>query len=121
MFDDSTPIYRQIADQIKGEIMSGSLKPGTKIMSTNEYAAFYQINPATAQKAFQSLVADGVLYKQRGIGMFVADDARAQLSAKFREQFFSDVLRPLIRRARQAGISVNDIIDYLKVQEGGPK
>ena len=114
MFDDGAPIYRQIADQIKAEIMNGSLEPGGKVMSTNQYAAFYQINPATAQKAFRELVDEGVLYKQRGVGMFVADDARDRLAADFRERFFERVLAPLVREARQAGIPLTDIIDYLK-------
>lgn len=121
MFDDGTPIYRQIADQIKGEIMNGSLEPGGKVMSTNEYAAFYQINPATAQKAFRDLVDEGVLYKQRGVGMFVSDDAREKLAAEFQAQFFDNVLQPLIRQAGQAGISISEIIDYLKTQEGTAK
>ncbi len=121
MFDDGTPIYRQIADQIKAEIMNGSLEPGGKVMSTNQYAAFYQINPATAQKAFRELVDEGVLYKQRGVGMFVADDARERLAADFRERFFENVLAPLVREARQAGIPLTDIIDYLKDQEGALK
>ncbi|MEU5157239.1 MULTISPECIES: GntR family transcriptional regulator [Glycomyces] len=121
MFDDGTPIYRQIADQIKAEIMNGSLEPGGKVMSTNQYAAFYQINPATAQKAFRELVDEGVLYKQRGVGMFVAEDARERLAADFRERFFERVLAPLVQEARQAGISLTDIIDYLEAQEGARK
>jgi GntR family transcriptional regulator len=118
MFDDGTPIYRQIADQIKAEIMNGSLEPGGKVMSTNQYAAFYQINPATAQKAFRELVDEGVLFKQRGVGMFVADDARERLAADFRERFFERVLAPLVQEARQAGISLADIIDYLEARHG---
>ncbi|WP_100444877.1 GntR family transcriptional regulator [Glycomyces xiaoerkulensis] len=118
MFDEGTPIYRQIADQIKAEILNGSLEPGGKVMSTNQYAAFYRINPATAQKAFRDLVDEGVLYKQRGLGMYVADDARERLAADFRERFFDEVLRPLIHEARQVGISVPDIIRYLEAQEG---
>lgn len=118
MFDDGTPIYRQIADQIKAEIMNGSLEPGGKVMSTNQYAAFYQINPATAQKAFRELVDEGVLYKQRGVGMFVADDARERLAADFRERFFERVLAPLVQEAHQAGISLTDIIDYLEASHG---
>lgn len=118
MFDDGTPIYRQIADQIKAEIMNGSLEPGGKVMSTNQYAAFYQINPATAQKAFRELVDEGVLYKQRGVGMFVAEDARERLAADFRERFFERVLAPLVQEARQAGISLTDIIDYLEASHG---
>jgi GntR family transcriptional regulator len=121
MFDDGTPIYRQIADQIKAEILNGSLEPGGKVMSTNQYAAFYQINPATAQKAFRELVDEGILYKQRGVGMFVADNARDRLASQFRERFFAEVLDPLISEARAAGIAMDDIITYLTTREGARK
>ena len=72
MFDDGSPIYRQIADRIKADVATGTLAPDSQIMSTNQYAAFYGINPATAAKAFAQLVNEGVLYKRRGVGMFIA-------------------------------------------------
>ena len=56
MFDDRSPIYRQIADQVKAEVVSGTLDGDQQVMSTNQYAAFYRINPATVAKAFQQLV-----------------------------------------------------------------
>ena len=73
-FDSGGPIYRQIADQYAADILSGRLAPDEQVMSTNQYTAFYHINPATAAKAFQHLVDDGLLYKKRGIGMFVSAD-----------------------------------------------
>ncbi len=76
MFDDRSPIYLQIAEQIKNDIVTGALAEDEQVMSTNQYAAFYQINPATAAKGFAQLVDEGVLYKKRGIGMFVSPDAR---------------------------------------------
>ena len=79
MFDDRSPIYRQIADRIKADVVSGALKADEQVMSTNQYAAYYRINPATAAKAFQQLVDEKVLYKKRGIGMFVSTQARDML------------------------------------------
>ncbi|WP_205856997.1 GntR family transcriptional regulator, partial [Phytoactinopolyspora endophytica] len=79
MFDDRSPIYYQIAEAIKNEILSGELGADEQVMSTNQYAAFYRINPATAAKGFAQLVDEGVLYKRRGIGMFVSPDARTRL------------------------------------------
>ena len=76
VFDDRSPIYQQIADKIKDDILSGALREDEQIMSTNQYAAFYRINPATAAKGFHQLIDEGILYKRRGIGMFVAPDAR---------------------------------------------
>ena len=94
MFDGRDPIYVQIADRIRGDVVEGTLGEGEQVMSTNQYAAAYRINPATAAKAFAILVAEGVLVKQRGIGMFVAAGARERLLAARRARFFDDVLGP---------------------------
>ena len=80
MFDDRTPIYRQIAGQLREDIVSGLLDDDEQVMSTNQYAAFYRINPATAAKGFAQLVDEGVLYKKRGIGMFVSPPSGPKMS-----------------------------------------
>ena len=114
MFDDRSPIYLQIANGIKDEVLSGTLKEDEQIMSTNQYAAFYQINPATAAKGFAQLVEEGVLYKKRGIGMFVSPDARQRLRSRRRERFFADVVDPMLAEARMVGVGVDEIVAYLK-------
>ncbi len=114
MFDDHSPIYRQIAEQIKRDILHGVLAEEEQVMSTNQYAAYYRINPATAAKAFQSLVDEGVLYKKRGIGMFVSEGSRAQLLSEHRERFFSEVLEPMVDEARTIGIPLAEIVARLR-------
>ena len=114
MFDDRSPIYRQIAGQITTDILSGALPEEEPIMSTNQYAAFYRINPATAARAFQQLVDEGVLYKKRGIGMFVSPGARAALRSQHRDRFFEDVVAPMAAEAKAIGISMEEIIRYLE-------
>src|ERR1700761_954074 len=104
VFDDRSPIYLQIADGIKNDVLSGVLKEDEQVMSTNQYAAFYRINPATAAKGFAQLVDEGVLYKKRGIGMFVCPDARAKLLADRRARFFADVVDPMLASAKVLGI-----------------
>jgi DNA-binding transcriptional regulator YhcF (GntR family) len=118
MFDDRSPIYRQIADRIKADVLSEALKGDEQVMSTNQYAAFYRINPATAAKAFQQLVDEGVLYKKRGIGMFVSPDARDALRATRRESFFAAVVDPMISEAKAIGIPLGDVIGRIKELEG---
>src|ERR1044071_8429282 len=113
VFDDRSPIYVQIANGIKDEVLSGTLKEDEQVMSTNQYAAFYQINPATAAKGFAQLVDEGVLYKRRGIGMFVSPAARATLLAERRERFFADVVDPMLAEARRIGIDVSEIVKHL--------
>jgi DNA-binding transcriptional regulator YhcF (GntR family) len=109
VFDDRSPIYRQIADRIKADVASGALGPDEQVMSTNQYASFYGINPATAQKAFQQLVDEGVLYKRRGLGMYVAPGAREALIADKRTRYFDAVLGPALDEAAAIGISVDEL------------
>ena len=114
MFDDGSPIYRQIADRIKADVAAGRLAPDAQVMSTNQYAAFYGINPATAAKAFAQLVDEGVLYKRRGVGMFVAGGARETLLSARRTHYFDDVLAPALAEAETIGIAPEDILAFVK-------
>src|SRR3954451_19984546 len=110
VFDDTSPIYLQIANGIKDDVLSGVLKEDQQVMSTNQYAAYYQINPATAAKGFAELVDEGVLYKKRGIGMFVSPDARERLRAARRQRFFAAVVDPMLAEAKIIGVPVEEIV-----------
>lgn len=121
MFDERSPIYRQIAEQIKADVLSGTLKGDDQVLSTNQYATFYRINPATVAKAFQQLVDEDILYKRRGVGMFVSPGARDALLAQHRERFFPDVVEPMLAEAKTIGVPLRDIIERLEqlASEGG--
>ena len=119
MFDDRTPIYRQIAERIKADVLSGVLSEDEQVMSTNQYAAFYRINPATAAKAFAQLVDEGILYKRRGLGMFVSSTAREQLRSQHRARFFADVVEPMVAEARQIDVPLREIIERLEALDRG--
>jgi GntR family transcriptional regulator len=118
VFDDRSPIYRQIADQVKADVVSGTLEGDEQVMSTNQYAAHYRINPATVAKAFQQLVDERVLYKRRGIGMFVSPTARDTLRARRRETFFSDVVDPMVAEAGAVGIPIAEVIARIEQLTG---
>ena len=75
MLDEGSPIFSQIAERLAGDIAEGTLAEGDRVPSTNELAAFYRINPATAAKGINVLTDNGLVEKRRGIGMFVADGA----------------------------------------------
>ena len=115
--DESRPIFLQIAEQIENDIVAGTLPEETQVPSTNEFAAFYRINPATAGKGVNLLVDAGILYKKRGIGMFVADGARAQLVATRRDQFTNQYVRPLVEEAAKLGISRDQLADLIRKEE----
>jgi DNA-binding transcriptional regulator YhcF (GntR family) len=114
MFDGRDPLYVQIADQIRHDVLSGALEAEEQVMSTTQYATTFRINPATAAKAFAELVDEGVLYKRRGVGMFVAPGARERLRAERRDSFLADVVDPVLEQARVLGIGVDEIVARLR-------
>ena len=101
--DEGMPLFVQIAEQLADDIVDGVLAEGARVPSTNELAAFYRINPATAAKGINLLVDDGVLEKRRGIGMFVAAGAREQLRAAPPQAVRGAVPRPDAGRGHPAG------------------
>jgi DNA-binding transcriptional regulator YhcF (GntR family) len=107
--EDGGPIFRQIATQIEDAVVDGSLPEESQAPSSNELAAFHRINPATAAKGLNQLVTDGVLYKRRGVGMFVATGAREQLLKRRRSEFADQYLRPLMTEATKLGISTREL------------
>jgi GntR family transcriptional regulator len=113
--DDGRPLFLRIAEQIENSIVEGGLAADTQVPSTNELAAFHRINPATAAKGINQLVADGILYKRRGIGMFVAADARAQLRERRRENFTRQYVAPLMAEADKLGMGVEEIKKLIEV------
>jgi len=115
--DESRPIFVQIAEQIENDIISGLMADETQVPSTNEFAAFYRINPATALKGVNLLVDEGILYKKRGIGMFVTGGARAQLVAKRTDQFSAEFVRPLIAEAAKLGITSAQLTEMIRKEE----
>ncbi len=116
MFDDRTPIYRQIAGQLREDIVTGLLADDEQVMSTTQYASFHRINPATVAKAFQELVDEGLIYKKRGLGMFVTPGAQERLRATRRARFVDDVLGPVIDEAQRLGISTDDVIEAIRAR-----
>ncbi|MFC8303172.1 GntR family transcriptional regulator [Specibacter sp. NPDC057265] len=115
MIDDSRPIFVQIAELIENDIVDGVLAEESQVPSTNEFAAFHRINPATAAKGVNRLVDSGILYKKRGIGMFVAAGARAVLVGRRREDFFEQFVRPLLGEAGKLGISGEQLAAMLQL------
>lgn len=107
--DESRPIFQQIAEQIENDIIAGALPEETQVPSTNEFAAFLRINPATAGKGVGLLVDAGILYKKRGIGMFVASGARARLIAERRDRFREQYIAPLLAEAHKLGIDADQL------------
>lgn len=114
MFDSNKPIFVQIREMIEDQIVNNQLKEDEQAPSTNQLVSFYKINHATVSKGINQLVEEGILYKKRGIGMFVAPEARTKLMKKRRKAFVDEYVLPLIEEALKLDIPVNEIIDYIK-------
>ncbi|MEY9887976.1 GntR family transcriptional regulator [Catenulispora sp. MAP5-51] len=117
--EEGRPLFQQIAEQIEASILDGSLAADAQAPSTNELAAFHRINPATAAKGINQLVSDGILYKKRGIGMFVAGDARQRVLERRRESFARDFVEPLLAEARRLGLSSADVRSLIEKRGDG--
>ena len=112
--DESRPIFVQIAERIENDIIAGELPEESQVPSTNQFASFYQINPATAAKGVNLLVDQGILYKKRGLGMYVAPGARAILLGKRREQFYEQYVVTMIREAEKLGITTEQLAEMIQ-------
>src|SRR5262245_48463199 len=115
--DEGRPIFVQIAEQIENAIIDGSLAEEAQVPSTNELAAFHRINPATAAKGINQLVDDEILYKKRGIGMFVSPGARAKLRMRRREHFSDQFLRPMLIEAHKLGLTTRELKEMIDTWE----
>lgn len=107
--NDHTSLYLQIAKMLEDGILRGIYPEETQVPSTNELARTLCINPATGAKGLNLLVEEGILYKRRGIGMFVAQGAAARIRAKRREEFMEQYVKPMAAEARQLGITAQDL------------
>lgn len=106
-------IYLQIKEMIERDILRDILLEEERVPSTNELAKLYAINPATAAKGINLLVEEGILYKKRGIGMFVAEGAKATIMKKRKEHFFDDYIKGLLSEAASLGISRKELIEMI--------
>ncbi len=113
-FNSDKPIYLQLAEGIEDAILSGAYEEETQIPSTTEISVSYKINPATALKGINRLVDDGIVYKKRGLGMFVSTGAKEKILDKRKVTFFETYVTSLVSEARKLSISKEDIIKMLE-------
>ncbi len=116
-FDEGKPIFLQVRERIEDQIVNDQLKEGDQAPSTNQLVQFYKINHVTVAKGVNQLVDEGILYKKRGVGMFVAEGAKEKLIGK-RQKAFKDVyIIPMVQEAEKLGISsaqINALVENVK-------
>lgn len=109
-------IYLQISEMIENDILRDVLLEDEKVPSTNELARFFKINPATAAKGVNLLVDENILYKKRGIGMFVSKGAKEAVKKKRKDRFYESFVKTLLEEASGLGISREELIEMIRAQ-----
>ena len=118
MFDSNKPIFLQVRELIEDQIVNDQLKEGDQAPSTNQLVNFYKINHATVSKGINQLVEEGILFKKRGIGMFVAEGAKKTLMGQRKKAFVANYVTRLVQEAKKLGITQEEIIDLIKNTKG---
>ncbi len=112
--DNEKPIFLQLAEEIEDDILKGIFEEEAQIPSTTEVAVNFKINPATANRGVNMLVEEGIIYKKRGIGMFVAAGAREKIIAKRKAAFYNDYIQPLLKESQNLNLTKADIITMIE-------
>ncbi|ADZ82999.1 GntR family transcriptional regulator [Cellulosilyticum lentocellum] len=117
ILNEEEPIYIQIARAIEDEILQEGFLEEAQIPSTNELSRVYQINPATVLKGINLLVERNILYKKRGIGMFISTGAVSAIKETRKESFKQVVITNLLEEAKKLGISKKDLIEMIEMSK----
>ncbi|OBR64200.1 GntR family transcriptional regulator [Paenibacillus oryzae] len=113
-FDENIPIFQQVAYIIEDDILNGTFRVDEQILSVAQFSQLFQINPATVVKGIGLLVNEGIVYKKRGLGMFVSADAKVKIQQKRKERFHKEMLADLLSEADKLGLTTDEIINMIK-------
>ncbi len=117
-FNSEKPIYLQLAETLEDDILKGIFEEETQIPSTTEISINFKINPATAGKGVNLLVGEGILYKKRGVGMFVCSEAKEKIFEKRKKAFYHNYIVTLLSEAEKLNIHKEEIIQMIKKGAG---
>jgi len=113
-FEEERPIFIQLAEQLEDGILAGAFPEESQIPSTTEISVRFKMNPATALKGINILVEDNIIYKKRGLGMFVSSGAVKVLREKRKSQFFERYVVSMASEAKRLNISADEIVEMIK-------
>lgn len=113
VLNNEEPIFIQIARAIEDEILSNGIKEEEQVPSTTELSKLYKINPATVLKGINILVDKNILYKKRGIGMFVSDGAKTIIKEARKENFKHNFVKNLLQEANKLEINREELVDII--------
>ena len=112
--ESTKPIFQQISDEIEDAVFTGAFTEDTQVPSTTEISAMFKINPATVLKGMNQLVDTGILYKKRGMGMFVTKGAADKIRNKRQTEFLESYVKPMLQEAQKLALTKEDIVEMIK-------
>ena len=110
-YNNNLPIYLQVINQIKKDMIQGRLSMGEKLPSTRELAVQYQINPNTAVRVYKEMEQCGMCFTKRGLGTFVTEDAEVIKTMK--EEMARELLDSFVQEMRDLGFTKEELIDLI--------
>ncbi|OGO76855.1 MAG: GntR family transcriptional regulator [Clostridiales bacterium GWB2_37_7] len=113
-FDSEKPIYIQLSEAMEDDILKGIFEEESQVPSTTEISISFKINPATAGKGINMLVDEGILYKKRGVGMFVSTGAKSKIHQKRKNAFYNNFILSLMDEASKLDISMEEIVNMIE-------
>ncbi|OOC59448.1 GntR family transcriptional regulator [Paenibacillus ihbetae] len=113
IYPDNKPLFLQIKEKIEDQIVNDQLLEGEQIPSTTQLSSFYKINHITVLKGINLLVESGLIFKKRGVGMFVAEGAKEQLLRTRKNAFADDYVMPMVQEADKLGLSTEDLFEII--------
>ena len=119
ILNEDEPIFIQISKAIEDEILTDNIKEDEQVPSTTELSRLYNINPATVLKGMNILVDKNILYKKRGLGMFVNRRAKNTIKLLRKESFKNKVIKNLIEEANKLEIDKDELLEIIKQYKGG--
>lgn len=111
-FSNETPIYLQIMNRLKSDIVTGKIKMGEKLMSTRDLAVALRVNPNTVQRVFKELENEGICFTKRGMGTYVTEDEATITLLK--EQLANDLMMVFIDGMKKLNYSLGEIIEKVR-------
>jgi GntR family transcriptional regulator len=115
--DGSKPIYVQVSEWLEREILNGNFESDQKIYSQYQLAEIFTINPATAAKGLNILADENILYKKRGLGMFVSSTAREMILYKRKNQTLKRMVQEILVEAEQLNVSKEELIQIIRTAQ----
>ena len=111
--DSIKPIYLQIAEWLEAEILAESIKGDERIYSQYQLADMFNINPATAAKGLNILADSGIVYKKRGLGMYVSPQAKESILSKHKNQLLKQLVKELVMEAKRLHVGEAELMEMI--------